>query len=332
MQGYIASVWAVSSVVGPTLGGLFSELASWVWIFWVNVPLGALAAWLLVRHLHETVERTPHRIDVVGGLLLTVGSALVILGLLEGGHAWPWASPQGVGTLGGGAVLLAVFVLVERRAAEPVLPLWVLRRRLLAATAVVAVGVGVLLMGLTTYVPTYLETLLGVSPLTSGLTLAALTLGWPLAASNAGRLFLRIGFRSTVLIGAVVIVVSALALALTSTTPSVLTVGLSCFLMGVGLGLVASPSVIAAQASVEWGDRAVVTGANMFARSMGSALGVAALGAVVNAGLRGRDALEAPEAFGDAVTAAFWVLAAVAVLTALATLGMPRDRGTPARA
>ena len=324
VQGYLASVWAVSAVVGPTLGGVFAEFASWPWIFFVNVPLCVLAAWLLVRHLHEKVERTPHRIDWSGGVLLTVGSALLILGLLEGGQAWAWTSPQGLATLGGGAALLAAFVAVERRAAEPVLPLWVLSRRLLASTALIAVGVGVVLMGLTTYVPTYLEALLGVSPLTSGLTLAALTLGWPLAASNAGRLYLRIGFRSTVLVGVGFVVLGTAALATTSTRPSVLAVGASCFVIGLGMGLVAAPSLIAAQASVGWGERAVVTGANMFARSMGSAVGVAALGAVVNAAMRGASALEDPDRFGDAVTTTFAVLVAVALATGLAALAMPR--------
>src|SRR4051794_28668334 len=162
-QGYIASVWGVSSVVGPTLGGVFSEYLSWRWIFFVNIPLCVAAAWLLVRYLHETVERARHRIDWTGGALLTAGLSLLILGLLEGGNAWAWASVPSFASLSVAVLLLVGFVLVERRADEPVLPLWVFSRPLLRSTALVGIGVGAVLLGLTSYVPSYLEALLGVT-------------------------------------------------------------------------------------------------------------------------------------------------------------------------
>ena len=324
VQGYIAAVWASAAVVGPTLGGVIAEYLHWSWIFWVNLPLGGAAAWLLLTRFHERVERREHTIDWLGGLLLTTGSAALILALLEGGNAWAWDSPQSLGAFAGGALLIGGFFAVQARAPEPVLPLWVLSRRLLGTTALIAVGVGALLMGVTTYVPTFLEALVGVSPLVSGLSLAALTLGWPISASQAGRVYLRIGFRRTVLLGAAVTVAGAATLAVTSRTPSVALVATSCFVMGLGLGFVAAPSLIAAQASVGWGDRGVVTGANMFARSMGSAVGVAALGALANATLRGADPFARPDLFNDAATAVFTAAAVVAVLTALTALAMPR--------
>ncbi len=324
-QGYIASVWGVSAVVGPTLGGVFSEFVSWRWIFYVNVPVCLLAAWLLSRHLHESVTRREHMIDWTGGALLTLALSLLVLALLEGGNAWAWASAPSVGAFAVGAALLVAFVLVERRAPEPVLPLWVLGRRLLGTTALVSVGVGVVLMGVTTYVPTYLEALLHATPLVSGLTLATLTMGWPIAASQAGRVYLRIGFRPTVLIGAAIVVLASAALAVSSTHPSLAVVGTSCFVIGAGLGFVAAPALIAAQSSVDWGERGVVTGANMFARSMGSAVGVAALGALVNGILRGHSATADPARFNVAATAAFTAVAAVAVVMAVVATAMPRD-------
>ncbi len=330
VQGYIASVWGVSAVVGPTLGGAFAQFLTWHWIFLVNLPLCVAAAWLLVRFLDETVERRSHRIDWAGGLLLTGSMSLLILAMLEGGNAWAWTSPQSVGAFTVGLGMLAAFVLVERRAAEPVLPLWVLRRRLLLTTALIGMGVGVVLMGVTTYVPTYLEALLGVTPLVSGLALASLTIGWPIAATVSGRIYLRIGFRRTVLIGIAVLVTAATTLAVTSGTASVVVVAVCCFVMGLGLGLVASPSLIAAQSSVGWGERGVVTGANMFARAIGSAVGVAMLGALVNGLMRGQDAVSAPERFGDAATAVFTAVAVVAGALVLAALAMPRnDRPVP---
>jgi EmrB/QacA subfamily drug resistance transporter len=337
-QGYIASVWGVSSVVGPTLGGVFSEFLSWNWIFFVNIPLCLAAAWLLVRYFHETVEHSRHRIDWAGGLLLTTAMSLLILALLEGGNAWEWLSVPSVGAFVVGTLLLVAFVRVEQRADEPVLPLWVFSRRLLRASALVGVGVGIILIGLTSYVPTFLEALLGVSPLTSGLTLAALTIGWPIAASQSGRLYLRLGFRTTMLIGSGVVVLGTAGLALASTHPSVWAVGLSCFVSGIGLGLVASPSLIAAQSSVGWGDRGVVTGANLFARSMGSAVGVAALGALVNALMSGDTPAQDPAQFGDAVTLAFLAVTVVALGMVAAAAAMPRTTvehgsvGEPSRA
>ncbi len=323
-QGYIASVWGISAVVGPTLGGLFSEFVAWQWIFYVNVPLCVAAAYLLVSHLHESVEHTPHVIDWTGGTLLTAGLSLLVLALLEGGNAWSWASPPSIGAFAAGAALLAVFVVVEHRAVEPVLPLWVLRRRLLGTTALVAVGVGVILMGVTTYVPTFLETLVHATPLVSGLTLATLTMGWPIAAAQAGRVYLRVGFRTTILIGASVVVLATAGLALSSLHPWLPAVALACFVMGLGLGFVAAPALIAAQSSVDWGERGVVTGANMFARSMGSAVGVAALGALVNGLMRGAGAAAQPDRFAGAATAAFAAVAVAAVLMALVALAVPR--------
>jgi len=327
VQGYIASVWGISSVVGPTLGGLFSQLLSWRWIFFVNIPLCVLAAWLLWRRLHEDVERRPHRIDWAGGALLTVSLSLLILGILAGGNGWAWVSAPSFGVLGVGLVLLVVFLVVEQRADEPVLPLRLLSRRLLATAALISVGVGVVLIGLTSYIPSFLEALLGVSPLVSGLTLALLTIGWPISASQSGRIYLRAGFRVTALIGTTIVVLGCVGLLLSARSPSLLTVGASCFVVGAGLGLTASPTLIAAQSSVDWGERGVVTGANLFARSVGSAVGVAVLGAIVNGALRGADGSTHPAQLQVAVERALVAVLVVAVLTVVAAAAMPRDRG-----
>ncbi len=324
VQGYLASVWAVSSVVGPSLGGIFSSLGIWRGIFLVNIPLCLLAGWMLLRTLHENVKRAKHRVDYAGAALLAGSLTLLILGALQGGQAWEWNSPVGIGVFAVGAALLVLFLLVERRAAEPILPTWVVSRRLLGTTALVSFGVGAVMIGLTSYVPTFLEGALSTSPLIAGLALAALTLGWPISASQAGRLYLRIGFKPTALIGITVTVAGLLVLALTSATPSVALMAASCFVVGLGLGLVATPTLIAAQSSVEWNERGVVTSTNMFARSIGSALGVAVFGAIANsvyattAGGTG----EAP-AVVAASGAVFLAALAAGLLTVAAVLAMP---------
>ena len=321
-QGYLAAVWGVSSVVGPTLGGIFSALDAWRWIFFVNVPLGLLAAVLIMRNFHEVVEKRQHKVDYLGAVLLTFALSLIILALLEGGVSWPWNSWQSIGAFVLGGVFLMLFVLAERRAAEPILPLWVFSRRLLLTTSLIGFGVGAMLIGLTSYVPTYLEGSLQVSPLLAGLALAALTLGWPLSAGYSGRLFLRWGFRTTVLIGVALALLGAASITVFASTPSVAIVALSCFVIGLGLGLVATPATIAAQASVSWNERGVVTGASQFSRAIGSAVGVAIFGAIANS-IFG----PAPVAVSALIAgsgAVFFAVVLAGVVTLVAALSMPR--------
>ena len=287
VQGYMASVWAISAVVGPALGGIFVEFIDWRWIFFVNVPLALFAGWTLIRRFHEDVERVRHQIDVGGALLLTGGSSLLILGLLEGGVLWPWASPASVAVLGGAVLLLVGFAFVERRASEPIIPGWIFRARLLNTTNLVSLSVGAMLVGLTSYVPLYVQGVLGHNALVGGFAVASLTIGWPIAAATAGRVYLRIGFRSTALIGSVVALVGAGLLATLAVGSPVWLVAVTCFVVGLGMGWIASPTLIAAQSSAEWHVRGVVTGTNMFARSMGSAVGIAIFGAIANAALAG---------------------------------------------
>jgi EmrB/QacA subfamily drug resistance transporter len=336
VQGYVASVWAMSAVVGPTLGGLFVDFLNWRWIFFVNIPLGALAAWWLFRRFHENVVRKQHRIDVAGALLLGVGASLVVLGLLEGGILWSWASATSIAILTTGVSLMIIFGFVERRAAEPILPGWVFRNRLLNSTNLAALGVGVMLIGLTSYIPLYAQGVLHTSALVAGFALAALTLGWPLAASMAGRIYLRIGFRRTALIGAVVIIIGAALLGLLSAQSSIWLVAATCFVVGLGLGLVASPTLISAQSAVAWERRGVVTGTNVFARSMGSALGIAVFGAIANASMSrlgghisSTTSAIPVEVLEPALHKVFLASAVVALLLAAAVLIMP-DRSLTA--
>jgi EmrB/QacA subfamily drug resistance transporter len=337
VQGYIASVWAVSSVVGPTLGGVFSQYLSWRWIFFVNIPLCLVAAAAIALRFHEQVDRRRPRIDYAGAATLTVALTLLVLGLLEGGQAWAWGSPQGIAVLVTGAVLLGLFVGIERRAADPVVPLRLLRNRLLVATNLASACVGAVLLGLTSYVPTFAQDVLGTGPLVAGFALAALTLGWPISASLSGRVYLRIGIRSTALVGAAIVVLGSALLLLLDGSSSVLQVGATAFVIGLGMGFTAAPTLIAAQSAVQWHERGVVTGLNMFFRSAGSAVGVAVFGAVVNATL-GRSGVEgdrvAPDALTTAVHSVFLGTTVLAVAMLAAVLLMPRDRGraqTPAQ-
>jgi len=266
----------------------------------------------------------------MGAGLLTVGSTLLVLGLLEGGQSWPWASWTSVGVLGGGLLLLGMFVAVEQRAAEPVLPLWVFQRRLLVVTALVSALVGAVVLGLTSYIPTFVQTVLGRGPLVAGFALATLTIGWPIAAGQAGRIYLRLGFRTTALLGSVMVVAGTAAVATLSARSSVFQVAAYCFVVGLGMGLVASPTLIAAQSSVGWSERGVVTGTTMFSRSLGSAVGIALFGAVVNAAVHARSALPTAAEVETGSRQVFLIVAVLAAVMAAAVSVLPgrhRDPG-----
>jgi MFS family permease len=318
----VASVWGIASVVGPTLGGVFSEYVNWRWIFFVNIPLCLLAAFMIVRRFHEKFERGHPVIDYRGAGLLTGGLTLLILGVLEGGQAWAWDSAASISILAIGVAMLVVFGFAERRAVQPVLPLWVFRRRLLVVSGQLSVGVGAILLGLSSYVPTFAQDVLGAGPLVAGLALAALTLGWPIAASQAGKLYLRFGFRTTALLGtSLVLIGSALMLTLGAHS-SIITVAVFCLVLGFGMGFTASPTLIAAQSSVGWSERGVVTANNIFLRSLGSSLGVAVFGAVANAVI-GHGAVT-PDHLTTAVHRIFIGIVIVAIVMVVLAALMPQ--------
>ena len=336
VQGYVASVWAMAAVVGPTLGGIFSDYLSWRWIFFVNLPIGLAAAVVLLRRFTEQVERRRHKIDLAGASLLTVGGVLLLLGLLEGGVEWAWHSATSIGVFSVAVALLVGFAFVERRAAEPVLPSWVFRHRVLNVAAANSLLVGVLLMGLTSYVPLYAQAVLGHGAVVAGLTLATLTIGWPIAAATSGRFYLSRGFRFTTVLGAVLTVAGGVLLLFIDQDSSLLLLGGACFVLGLGFGYVASPSVVAVQQAVGWQQRGVATGANMFARSVGSAVGIAIFGAVANGVVASHLAGTVPDlehlpttVLDPAITAVFGVSAALSLLLLVATSLMPQRVQAP---
>ncbi|PRB06393.1 MFS transporter [Microbacterium sp. MYb64] len=326
VQGYIASVWALSSVVGPALGGVFAQFDAWRLIFFINIPLCLIAAWMLLRHFHEQIEKRRHRIDYAGAVLLTIGLTAIIVGVLEGGNAWAWQSVPSLACFVGGAIALVAFALVERRAAEPIIDLRLISGRLILTTTLASLAIGALLTGITSFAPAYLQGAIAVPPLLAGLAVAALTLGWPLSAANAGRLYLRHGFRFTALLGASIATLGAIGLALIGPYPNAYALAAVAFVIGFGLGWTAAPTLIVAQASVGWGERGAVTGMNTFARSAGSAVGVAVFGAISNAVMASGGGSGDP---ATVVRASTWVFIAAAVTAALvlvAVFAMPKDR------
>lgn len=338
-QGYIASVWAMSAVIGPTLGGLFSDHLSWRWIFWINVPLGLLAAAVLWIRFDENPaphERRP--IDWWGALLVAGASALLLLGLLEGGIRWPWWSWQSAVALGGAALLAGLFVRVESRVDDPVLPGWLFKHRVLNAATVAGFVAGVVMLGVTSYVPVYAQQVLGAGATVAGFAVAALAIGWPIAATTSGRIYLRWGFRTCLFVGAFFGAAGATILAMVGPGSSIWLLAAACLVLGLGLGYVVSPSIVALQSAVDVRQRGVATGANMFARSVGSAVGVAMFGAIANGVVADRlggadeagsvELEQLPVAVLDpALQAVFLAVAGCALLLVLGALLMPSRVG-----
>ncbi len=188
VEGWLSSVWGVTAIVGPTLGGAFAEYASWRWIFLINLPLGALALLLLTKYLHEDFERRVHSIDYAGALLLLLTGSTLIFTLLEGGQRWPWWSLPTLALLVASLLLATLTALVERRAPEPILPRWSWGRRVLVGSNVATLGMGIVMLGPNTYLPTFGQAVRGLGPIDAGLLLASMSIGWPLEATATPQL------------------------------------------------------------------------------------------------------------------------------------------------
>ncbi|QBD83438.1 MFS transporter [Ktedonosporobacter rubrisoli] len=282
IQGWLSSVWGISAIIGPALGGLFAQYASWRWIFYINIPIGILALLMISLRLNEKVERRRQRIDVLGALLLVLGTGLLIFGLLEGGVSWDWISVPSLVVFVIALLMLVAFGWWENRVENPIVPLWVFSRRILSGANLAAGIAGVLTLGLTTFLPTFAQGVLGFSPTLSGLVLATMSIGWPLASSFSARLYLRIGFRDTALIGMAFCLISGIYFVFLPEKASALIVALGSFIMGIGLGLSTTATLVGVQSVVEWNRRGVVTASNMFTRSLGSTLGTAVFGSISN--------------------------------------------------
>jgi EmrB/QacA subfamily drug resistance transporter len=286
VQGWLSSVWGIAAIAGPTLGGLFADYATWRWIFLVNLPIGVFALALLVRHLHEVTVRRAHTIDYLGSVGVLLACGVLVFALLEGGVDWPWLSARSIGCFALALVFAAATVAIERRAKEPVVPGWVWRRRVLAGSNVSSLLLGLLVIGPTTFLPTYAQTVLGYGAVAAGFVVASMSITWPLASALCGSLYLRIGFRDTALIGAALTVVGVGAFALLPYRAPVGAAVALTMVLGAGLGLLSTPIVVGLQSSVVQAQRGVATGAAMFCRFLGQSLGAAVLAAILNGTLR----------------------------------------------
>jgi EmrB/QacA subfamily drug resistance transporter len=325
LQGLFSAVWAIAALLGPALGALVVSTAGWPWIFGINLPIGAAAAALIWGYRERREPARAATIDARGAVLLTAAIALLLVGAGAGSARaqpnWP--------LLAAGAALLAAFVAVELRTAQPTVPLDLVTHRVIGPALLVVTISGIVMFGITAYVPVFVQYVLHGTPYAAGAAVGVMSFGWPVGSVVAGWTLLRLGYARLLLAGGLALLAGTALLALTAPA-GVPWVAASCALVGLGMGFFSAPTLIVIQASVEWGRRGAATALNQFCRTIGGSIGVSLLGVVLQAFIGAR--ADAGLAAGvGAIFLALIVLAAAVLTTAIVILRLGAN-ALPARA
>ena len=340
-QGLIGGTFGTASIVGPAVGGLIADNTSWRWIFYVNVPVGAVALAVIWFTMPRRGRRREHSIDYLGAALLAAGTTALLLGLIWGGREYAWLSPQVVGSLAAAGLLLAAFGLVERRAREPILPFELLRRRNVAV-GVASIGlVAMCMFGTISFVPLFVQGVIGTSATASGVVLTPMMLGAVTMSIVSGQWVSRTGrYKGNALAGPVVLGTAMLLLSRMDVGTTRGEAIRNMLVAGIGMGLMMQVFVLVIQNSIPVRTLGAGTALGQFARAIGATLGVTLMGVIVNQGLpaAARDGavvhrlppplrVELADALQPAFFAAFCLCAIVLGLVAVGMRETPLRKG-----
>jgi EmrB/QacA subfamily drug resistance transporter len=285
-QGLIGATFAAGSIIGPALGGVIVDNASWRWVFYVNLPVGLVALAVIAIAIPKRTQRREHSLDLLGATLLAIGTSAFLLGLVWGGQQHPWGSAQVLGAFAVAVVALGAFVLVERRAREPILPFELLRNPIVAA-GVAAIALSAMAMvGTIAYVPLFVQGVIGTSATSSGVVLTPFVLGAVTASAISGQWISRSGhYRPNALVGPIVLGTGLFLLSRMDTSTTNGEAAAYMVVAGIGLGLMMQVFVIAIQNQVSLREIGSATALSQFMRSIGATIGVTIMGVIVNHGL-----------------------------------------------
>jgi len=282
-QGLIGSVFAAASIVGPLLGGFIVDNTTWRWIFYVNLPVGGLALVVILLTMPRRRTKQEHSIDWLGAGVLALGTTALLLGLVWGGRDYPWASWQVIGALAFSLVTLGVFALIERRVPEPIIPFELLRNQTVASSVACMAFVGAAMFGTISFVPLFVQGVIGTSATSSGVVLTPLLLGAVTTSFLSGQIVSRTGrYRPNTLIGPVVLCIGELMLWRLGVNATNEEAARAMVVAGVGLGAMMQIFVLSVQNSVTSAKMGSATALTQFSRSIGATLGVTAMGVIVN--------------------------------------------------
>ncbi|MBJ7220796.1 MULTISPECIES: MDR family MFS transporter [unclassified Brenneria] len=281
IQGYLSSVWGVSAIVGPLMGAFIVQHFNWALIFWVNVPIGLLSIFLLARFLPAVNQVRPHQLDWAGAFYLAITVASLLMALLQAEMFGLWVIPLLAITVVGGMLLFRQ----ETSAPEPLFPLALWRNRVIVAGNLGGLVIGAAMMGVSAFLPTFIQGVMGRTPLEAGSILALTSIGWPLASTLSGRLMLWTSYRFTAVCGGLLLITGSLTLLILAPDRNLNWARVAAFLIGAGMGLSNTTFLVSVQNAVDYSIRGIATASTMFTRMLGSALGTAILGATLNINL-----------------------------------------------
>ena len=301
VQGYLSSVWGIAAIIGPAIGGIIVQNISWAWVFFINIPIGLVCILIVNLYFHEKpahhntalIPETGSssapkkiKIDFAGSALLIAATSLLLIPLLEAGNAWELSDIRFYGMLLLSVIAFVMFGITERRAENPVIPFKLLRSPVILFPNIISMIVGIATIGISSIIPLFAQGVFGTSAILAGFLLASMSIGWPLASSQSGKLILKAGFRFTAVLGIFILLAGACLMLLINRDSGYPEIVFYIFIIGLGLGLTSTASIVAVQHAVPWSKRGVATSSNSFMRMLGSTLGATLFGWLLNYHIR----------------------------------------------